>query len=113
MAFKMKGHSLPGPYKKKGDPKKGSATGAKTKTSYSKEDVKTAKKFIGEKFIGTGVSKKALDRVKDRWKKKMTSGVDKASPGQKEMMSSLSGGKMPTKTVTKVTRAKNKKKLKS
>jgi hypothetical protein len=116
MAFKMKGHTLPGPYQKvtvkAKQRQKGSATGTETKTSYSEEDVKTAKKDIQSFGEGYDVKQGDVDYLKDRWKKNMTSDYSKTSSGQKETMSSMSGGKMPTKTVTKVTRAKDEKSLK-
>ena len=39
MAFKMKGHSLPGPYQKKGDPKKGRNYSKKKSREKSRKEV--------------------------------------------------------------------------
>jgi len=108
-----------GPMNKKGDPgKKDSATSAKTTRGYKDKEIKESVDIIKKDPIMKGLSKRTVDRIGREHTKSMKN-IDKyAKPskmgdGTEFYRDRVMKGKMPSKNVTKVNRAKDTESAKS
>ena len=115
MAFKMKGFSG---FKSNGDPKKvkDSATSAETKDTYNPKERQKFRdklqKSLSTQYTRDQLSQRSIDYLKGQHSKAMAN-VGSEPKDYKEYYREQTGGKMPSKRVTKVNRAKDAESTKS